>query len=448
MALKRVLTLRTVVATSAGLTLASSCFVAAVLVANYVAGDSAWLAILVGGALCLLSAACFGELNGMYPSAAGLRLYLTHAFNERLALVVSLLYMAVVTGVIGTESYVLSHALTRAIPAIPPIIWILGLFLLAGLLNIRGVKIAGNFQDVITYGLMASLFFLGIASFARFGLDLTTPFLPGSAEGFVYAVAAGVFLYVGFEWVTPLAEEVTHIRLISRGMLVAIGLLSVIYALFTVGMSHAVPKAVLYASPAPQMEFGARVFGTPGIYLMLVISLAASVTTFNAGLLSVSRFIYASAREAVLPHFFSRVHSLYFTPYMAIIAVFILGVAITVAILLTGRYRVLVMMAATMEAIVYSLVGVAVIVLRHRHPEADRSYRAGRGRLIPVLTAVVFAGLAIAVLLENRGAAIGLGSGLALMTVYVYSAVPYLRRRQEARRRQRRAATRPRLKAE
>ncbi|MEW6448357.1 MAG: APC family permease [Bacillota bacterium] len=448
MALKRVLTLRTVVATSAGLTLASSCFVAAVQVAHYVAGDSAWLAVLVGGALCLLSAACFAELNGMYPSAAGLRLYLTRAFNERTALIVSLLYMAVVTGVIGTESFVLSHALTRAIPQVPPIAWILGLFVLATALNIRGVKIAGNFQDVITYGLVVSLLLLGIASFARFGFDLTTPFFPGSAEGFINAVAVGVFLYVGFEWATPLAEEVTHIRLISRGMLVAVGILSVTYAVFTVGMSHAVPKAVLDASPAPQMEFGARVFGVPGIYLMLAISLAASVTTFNAGLLSVSRFIYASAREAVLPHFFSRLSSRYFTPYVAIITVFLFGVAVTLAILLTGWYKVLVMMAATMEAVVYSLVGAAVFVLRYRQPEADRPYRAGRGQVIPVLTAVVFAGLAVAVLAESRGAAIGLGSGLLLAAVYVYCVVPHLRRRQEARRRKRRVAVSPRLKAE
>uniref|UniRef100_A0A7C2EJ59 APC family permease n=1 Tax=Ammonifex degensii TaxID=42838 RepID=A0A7C2EJ59_9THEO len=448
MALKRVLTLRTVVATSAGLTLASSCFIAAAQVAHYVAGDSAWLAILVGGALCLLSAACFAELNGMYPSAAGLRLYLARAFNERLALIVSLLYMAVVTGVIGTESFVLSHALTRAIPQVPPIAWILGLFVLATALNIRGVKIAGNFQDAITYGLMASLFLLGIASFTRFGFDLATPFFPGSAEGFINAVAVGVFLYVGFEWVTPLAEEVTHIRLISRGMLVAIGILSVTYAIFTVGMGHAVPKAVLDASPAPQMEFGTRMFGVPGVYVMLTISLAASVTTFNAGLLSVSRFIYASAREAVLPHFFSRLSSRYFTPYIAIIAVFLFGVAVTVGILLTERYKVLVLMAATMEAVVYSLVGVAVVVLRCRQPEADRPYRAGRGWLVPVLSAIVFAGLALAVLVENRGAAIGLGAGFALVTGYVYAAVPYLRRRQEARRRQKRAAARPRLKAE
>ncbi|MGB9825554.1 MAG: APC family permease, partial [Desulfofundulus sp.] len=130
MGLKRVLTLRTVVATSAGLTLASSSFVAAVQVAGFLAGDSAWLAILTGGLLCAGAALCFSELNARLPSAAGIRLYFSRAFNDRLALTVSLLYMAVVMGVVGAESYVLACALNAALPAVPPLAWIMGMFLL------------------------------------------------------------------------------------------------------------------------------------------------------------------------------------------------------------------------------------------------------------------------------------------------------------------------------
>ena len=109
--LKRVLTLRTVVATSAGLTLATSSFVAATQVAGYMAGDSAWLSILVSGALCLLAGACFSELNSVLPSAAGIRLYLGKAFGEKIALTFSILYMLVVMGVVGAESFVLSKTL-------------------------------------------------------------------------------------------------------------------------------------------------------------------------------------------------------------------------------------------------------------------------------------------------------------------------------------------------
>ena len=50
------------------------------------------------------------------------------------------------------------------------------------------------------------------------------------------AAGVGVFLYVGYEWVAPLAEETTDYRLIGKGMMWAIGLLSVTYALFIAAM--------------------------------------------------------------------------------------------------------------------------------------------------------------------------------------------------------------------
>ncbi|MGE5672290.1 MAG: hypothetical protein ACM3XM_00175, partial [Mycobacterium leprae] len=62
---KKVLGLSTIVSTSAGLTLAACTFVAAAQMASYMAGDSAWLAVLIAGLLCLLAAAGFSELNGM-----------------------------------------------------------------------------------------------------------------------------------------------------------------------------------------------------------------------------------------------------------------------------------------------------------------------------------------------------------------------------------------------
>ena len=145
--LKRVLTLRTVVSTSAGLTFSTACLVAAAQVASYLAGDAAWLAILVAGLLTLLTAAVFSELNGQFPSAAGLRLYLAKAFGETTSLVISLMYMLVITLVVGTETYVLAHVLNFAIPAVSPIIWVVVMLVLATAMNLRGVNIAGASID-------------------------------------------------------------------------------------------------------------------------------------------------------------------------------------------------------------------------------------------------------------------------------------------------------------
>ncbi|OPX84330.1 MAG: putative amino acid permease YhdG [Pelotomaculum sp. PtaB.Bin104] len=436
MQLKRVLTLRTVVATSAGLTLASSSFVAAVQVAGYVLGDSAWIAILSGGVLCLLAAACFSELNGLLPSAAGIRLYFSRAFNNQLALTVSLLYMLVViVGVVGAESYVLSRVITEFYPQAWPFPLIVMLLLLVTGMNLRGIRIAGLFQDVITYGLIISLTAFSLIAFNKTGFQLSTPFSPGSAPNLISAIAVGVFLFVGFEWVTPLVEEVTQMKQISKGMMIALGILSVTYAVFTVSMTAIVPKETLTATAAPQMVFARSVLGGAGVAWMGLVSLAASVTTFNAGLISVSRFMYASAREQVLPAIFSRISMNFFTPWVSIITIFFVAVGVAGITLLTHRYLILVELAAAMESIVYALAGLAVISLRRRMPDQPRPYRIKWGSAIPVLCVVVFTALAAALLFSDRLALVTLLAAFVVCLIYVNTVVPYLKKQYESHKR-------------
>lgn len=434
MKFKKVLTLRTVIATSAGLTLASSSFVAAIQVAGFLAGDTAWIAILVGGVLCLAAGACFSELNGMLPSAAGIRLYFGRAFGDTVALSVSLLYMLVVMGVVGAESYVLGTILNQAVQWVAPVFWILAMLVTVTLMNIRGVKIAGNFQDIITYGLMLSLVALALLGFSRSHFALAAPLAPGGATSLINAVAVGVFLYVGFEWVTPLAEEVTDSRLISRGMMVAVGLLSIIYSLITVAMTSSVPREALLGSPAPLVVFARHILGDAGVFWVVIISLASSITTFNAGLISVSRFFYATARENALPKMFSKISMRFYTPWVAIVGVFVVGLTVSLLVLVTGRYLVLVNMAAAMESIVYALAGLAVLVLRKKLPAARRPYKVAGGPVLPVLTTVVFTALAAAVMVSDPLTALYMTVGLGLTSWYVVKVVPALREKYRSNR--------------
>lgn len=440
--LRKVLPLRTVVATSAGLTLATSSFIAAVQVAGFLAGDAAWLAILIGGLLCLAAGFCFAELHSLLPSAAGIRLYFGRAFGDRLALTVSLLYMLVIMGVVGAESYVLASILNAAWPVVPPAVWITIMLVMVTLLNIRGVKVAGNFQDVITYGLMLATAALALIGLYKVNFHLHAPLHTGGIASLINAVAVGVFLFVGFEWVTPLAEEVKNQQIVARGMYIAIGLLSVVYALITVAMTANIPKDSLVASPFPQLLYARQILGEYGVAAVVLISLASSITTFNAGLISVSRFFYAAAREHVLPGVFSRVSMRFLTPWAAIVMVFAVGLAVSYLVLFGGRYLWLVNMAAATEALVYTLAGAAVLVLRRRL-SGSREW-AVKDNIVPVLTILAFAVLAVAVLFTYPAVAVGMGAGLIATFTYVHTVVPRLKLsyqlRQQSRKKRRPAA--------
>ncbi|NTW05424.1 MAG: APC family permease, partial [Peptococcaceae bacterium] len=371
--------------------------------------------------------ACFSELNGILPSSAGIRLYFGRAFGEKFALIVSIFYMLVIMGVVGAESYILANVLSNAMPWVTPFVWIIVMQSLATVINIRGIRIAGNFQDLITYCLIAVILVLSFLGLKEVDFQLTAPFSTGGMGNLFNAVAVGVFLFVGFEWVTPLAEEVSDSRIISKGMFYAVGVLSVVYSLFTVVMTANVPRELLANSPVPQLLFAKEIFGAAGVPLAVLISLGASITTFNAGLLSVSRFFYATAREKALPAVFSKVSIRYFTPWVSILAVFSVGLMISMLVLFSGKYLILVNMAAGTESVIYALAGVAVLILRKKMRDREESYKVPFGPIIPVLTSVVFTALALGVFYTDPLATLFVAVLAALIWWYVANIVPAIK---------------------
>ena len=434
MPLKRVLTLRTVVATSAGIPLATSSFVAAAQVAGFLAGNSAWLSILVSGVLCLLAAACFSELNSILPSAAGIRLFLGKAFGEKVALTFCLLYMVLLLVVVGAESFILSKTLSYSVPQVAPVIWITVMLVAVTLMNIRGIKVAGNFQDIVTYGVIVSTLLISIWGLKMVHFHLTLPLATGGATGFIQAVAVGVFLFVGFEWVTPLAEEVTESKIIAHGMFITVGIVCIVYALFTAAMMANVPRGMLLNSPIPQVLLAKKVLGGVGLVWILLVSLACSFGTFNAGLLSVSRFFYATAREHALPPVFSRISMRFMTPWVAVIAVFAIGYISSLLILYTGRYLVVVDMAAVSECVIFALSAAALIVLRKKMADAPRAFKVPFGPLIPALTILIFTLLAVMTVITDPAIGYWMAAGLVVIGLYVVLVVPRMKERYKVKR--------------
>jgi amino acid transporter len=412
--LRRVLGFRTVLSTSAGLSYAAVSFLGCVVVASSVAGDGAWLAILIAGALALLAACCFAELNALYPSAAAIRQYMRVALSERLSLIIAFGYTLTIVAVIAADSYVVGSAITHVFPQTPTLLWILLLLGLATAANLRGIHIAGMLQDLTTYALLASAIIISAIGLTVPGA-FHTPLSGLSAPlGLFNAVAAGVFVFSAFEWVTPLAEEISDHRLIPRGMFVAIGVLFVSYGLFTLATTHllSVPdpahpglftlrpdvkgvapdahgNGYIAPSPVPQMLMAEAALGNVGKWWMLIATLFTGVMTFNGGFATASRFLYAAAREGTMPPFFARLNR-FTVPWVTVVALAGMSALIAVGIFATGAFQVLILVGAALEAMIYAVAGICVIQLRRRQKDAERSFRIPGGVVIPALTIVIF----------------------------------------------------------
>lgn len=379
--LKKTLRLRTLVAASAGLGLASSVYPVAVQTAAATGGRTVWLAILAAGAVCLLSARNFASLAERYPTAGGVQVYVRHAFGNTLSTTVTLLYIILAMAAGAAEAYIFVSVLVQlfksfhlvALASLPLPLWSAIVLTVFYTINFLGVEIAGRAQEILTYSMLILL-----AGFSIYALGIHTGSPPAAATapatlapvGLGQAIAYAIYMYIGFEWITPLAEETCDKMFLGRAMSLAIVLLAAIYTLFTLGLVRHLPlNATLLNSTTPHLVFARAVAGRTGLLLMGLISVIATLTAFNAGIMGNSRLIYAMAREGMLPRFMSKIHLRFFTPWSALLTAFVLQLAITLAVVTTGTFKVPILLAATIECIIYTLVSLSVIKLKIRQTD-------------------------------------------------------------------------------
>jgi APA family basic amino acid/polyamine antiporter len=440
--LRRALGLRTVVSTSTGLAFAALEYLAAAGLVAYVAGDSAWIAVGTAGLLALVAWGCFSELNGMFPTAAAIRLYMRRSMDDRVALTITFTYLTTIVLVVAADAFIVGSAIAHVVGqsswvAAPIIAVLLGAAVAS---NLRGVKVAGGVQDIATYGVLALTTLVAVTAVVRSHRGLRFPLSPlhGHHPGdFLEAVALGVFLFSAFEWVTTSAEEVRRPRDIHRGMLIALAVLVVVCSLITVAMSHVLGHREL-VSAYPQLFLGRAAFGQAGLWLMAVVTAATAVNTFNGGFITASRFIYATAREGSLPSILATLNDRA-VPWVPVVALGVASLVVSLVVEATGSWSVLVAVGAALEAMIYAVAAFCVVRLRARLPAQDRPFRLPAPRLLGGLGIVVFGVLAATASVSVSDhfdlvplVVIGLAAAASLF--YVLRVLPLVKAADEARR--------------
>lgn len=441
-ALRRALTLPGAAAISTGLAFAALNFLGMAQLLGYVSGAWSWAAVAAGGLLILVVRALFAELNGMYPTAAGIRLWMSRAMNDRVALVITLTYMTAIVLVIAADAFIIGQAIAYAFSdgKIVAICYVAALLAIATGLNLRGIKLAGRAELAVTSVVVGATVVVAVLAIARHG---PVPAGPASGGSPVQALILGIFFYTGFEWVTTNAEEVTRPAVIPRAMLAAVLVLLVSQALFAVAMGLTVGPAGRKTA-YPQLLAAQHALGHAGMAVMLGVTALTAVNTFNGGFVTMSRFMYAVAREGKLPRALTRLND----RAVPVVPVWTLGIAslvLAVVVAVTGSWVMVVSVCAALEMMIYAAAGFVVFRLRRLQAHAQRPFRLAGGRAAAMAATVVFAllGVVSAVTVGTRTSPaplLFLLAVAALVTLYVLIWLPRLERREAAELAARRAA--------
>jgi basic amino acid/polyamine antiporter, APA family len=422
-------------AISTGLAFAAINFLGIAQMLGYIRGPLAWAAVLCAGVVILAVRALFSELNGMYPTAAGIRLWMARAMNDRLALIITFTYMAAIILVIAADAFIIGEAIAYAFSNghTVAIIYVAVLLAVAIWLNLRGIRLVGAAEKIITTLVVALTIAVGAAALFRHGHPAQSS--AGVQGSPVSALILGIFLYTGFEWVTTNSEEVIRPKIIPKAMLVAIGALAASQALFAVAMGLTLDHGQL-GTVYPQLLVAQAVFGRAGLLLMLAVTAPTAVNTFNGGFVTMSRFMYAVAREGKLPRTFTYLNDRA-VPAVPVLILGITSLVVAIAVAATGTWAMMVSVCAALEMMIYATAGFVVWRLRRTQAGADRPFRFRGGRWLALAFTVLFGILGLMASLTvgsktSLAPLVTLAVIAGLVSIYVFTYVPRLERRDAA----------------
>jgi len=349
------------------------------------AGPASMISFLIGGVVALLAALSLSELATGMPKAGGSYYYVNQALGGFFGSIVGWgmwagLMFATAFYMLGFGQYLIGvHGIDQT-TVVAGSAMIMAAVLV--LVNFRGVKETGSLQNIIVIVLVGLI--IVFISFGLSALNIANlePFAP-EGWGAVGLTAGTVFVtFIGFEVIATSAEEIKNPgRNLPLSMIAAVVTPTILYVLVMLVSTGVVSIDVLEASPIPVADVAAASverFGSLSPFGLFTISIAsvassamilgavlATVSSANASILSAARVNFAMGRDRILSEWLNEIHGKFRTPYRAILAT---GAVILVLIALPVNLDLLADVAAFSYLVTYTLVHIAVVVMRRADP--------------------------------------------------------------------------------
>ncbi|WP_441289779.1 APC family permease [Sorangium sp. KYC3313] len=380
----------------------------AIYSALYQSIDRAWIlpAIVVAGLVCMAVSFSIAELASMFPSAPGLGTYLKAAFGRSASRIMVLLYLTQVVILASVESYAISILMVALFPGFSSTLATVGLLVLIVLLNLLGVEPPQRTQWSATLVLVLGILGLAVWSLASGGAAqeaMATSPLPGSLlTDFPGTVGLALFLYLGFEWVTPLGRSPkAYERLVPLSMPLALAILIVLYTVFAAALEAHIGQKELASTPIPHYVLATRVSDRAGGIVAASISFLATTTSFNAGIMGASRLVYSLARERSVPAWCATTSLSTGAPIGAILVLGAISIPAALTVQHFQAYGSAAAVGAAIQCFTYGALIFAALRLRKTRDKAKIPYRNRVPAAVQVCLGVMLPLLGVAALVAQ-----------------------------------------------
>lgn len=368
---------------SVGLVVSGTAMV--VLGNGYGVGGPAFSVVAFVALIVILSVALsYSEMAAMIPGAGMVGEYTLPALGKLPAIFAVLAGYIVLVGTDGGTNMIVGGQSFQTLTGVP---WYIAVIVILGflaLVNLLGVSVFGRVQSILAISMMALLAILGVWGLTGIGTEaqLATqpPFSPISFKEQAGTLGLAIWLFIGMEFVAPLAEEIKNPgRNIPLAMLFGCFTIWLADLLFGLGVTRYIPLDKLAESTIPHVDGAAAILGQPGLVLMSIVSIIAAVTTCDTYLAAVPRMLYGLSKEGLLPKAFSYLHPTTRTPWVGIFTVIGLTMIVLVYAFTNNANIDFVMFMISVASgtwlMSYIITQLDVIVMRYKYPKQFRPFK-------------------------------------------------------------------------
>ncbi len=436
--IKRSLTLVGVIIVTIAASIGSGLFVLPSFAAS-VMGPGIWLAFLLAGIVFLPGALSKSELASAMPVNGGAYVYLERSFGPIIGTISGLglwasFLLKSAFALIGFSAYM--YAVTNYLDISTNATFvIMSALALITILNIFGIKKVKAFQTPIlalTTILILVICFIQLfdASFdfsrpidGAFDVSRDDPVLVAEAAALVFVAYAGIYKAgaLGGEIKEPKKN-------LPAGMLLSLLLITLLYVVVTFIMMGAVEGEWWVNSDGspredPIFAFVDAVASTEIGIAMALLAFLTMISGALSGLLAASRFLFAMAKDCLLPDNLSETNEKFGTPHWSII---ITGVAMGICIL-TLPVKDVAKLASGFQIMVIVALNACVIILRRENQRHEWYQPEFKSPLYPFVQIFGIIAGAILVYLMGSKAIIGAVAAivLGLSTYKIYGEKNY-----------------------
>jgi len=435
MALKKELTFGLLVLLGINAIVGSGIFFAPGLGAKY-AGPASLIAWVIAAGLSILIGLCFAELSGMFPKAGGVYEYSRKSFGGFIGFavgwsswIVSNLAIAMLI-IAGIKFLTLLIPMSSVIQMTLAVIFVI----IFNLISYRGIELSKKILLVFSAITIIVVIMVIIGAIPSVNLNNLEPFFIFGNASIFMAMFLIMETFFGWESITFLSEETKDAKKVIPKVMIASTILVAVFVLCAVFVSMtAVPwyklsysnvdslndyyaksaAGTLQEQPLALIAATTGFFSGPVITIMVILAFLNVIGSAAAWIITTPRLIFAMAREGDLPSSLSIIHKKYGTPHYAIA----FQTVVTIFVLLSGSYELLLQVGVPLAVIMYSIVALSVPRLRKLYPDMERTFKLPMATMI---TAIAVVAMIVMTVLASSIRNIVLGASLFLLGIPLY----------------------------